>query len=112
MATMNTPVLVGSGNWKGEVLQSDRPVVVDFFAPGCQVCQRMEPIVHRMANIYADQVKIALCNVAEAPDIAQELHVMASPTFVFYKRGQVVDTLVGYVDEEHMRSKLQEVLAA
>jgi thioredoxin 1 len=109
---MEGVISVGSENWAREVIQSPQPVVVDFWAPSCAVCRSMEPIIHRMAHVFADQVRIAICNVAEVPDIAQRYHVMASPTLVFFKNGQVVDTLVGYLDEDHLTQKLNEVLEA
>lgn len=106
------PLQINAENFEAEVLQSETPVVVDFWAPMCNVCQLMEPIVHRMANIFHDQVKITLCNAAEAPELAAQYNVMASPTFVFFKNGAVVDSLVGYHDEAHFTAHLQTVLAA
>jgi thioredoxin 1 len=109
---MEGVISVGYENWAQEVVDSAAPVVVDFWAPGCAVCRSMEPIIHRMTHVFADRVKIAICNVAECPDIAQRYHVMASPTLVFFKGGHPVDTLVGYLDEAHLTEKLQEVLEA
>lgn len=99
-------------NFEAEVLRSELPVVVDFWAPGCAVCRRMEPIVRRMAHVFEGQVKIALSNAAEVPDLVQEYQIMASPTLVFFKNGRAVDTLVGYMDEDHLRAHLQTVLEA
>lgn len=107
---MTHPIQVNAENFEAEVLHSDQPVVVDFWAPACSVCRLMEPIVQRMAHVFADRVKITLCNAAEAPEIAQQYHVMASPTFVFFKNGEAVDTLVGYHDEAHFSAHLQTVL--
>lgn len=109
---MTEVTLVGPQNFEAEVLRSEIPVVVDFWAPGCAVCKRMEPIVRRMAHVFAGQVKIALCNVAEVPDRVQEYRIMASPTLVFFKNGRAVDTLVGYIDEEHLKAHLQAALQA
>lgn len=109
---MNHPLQINAQNFEAEVLQSETPVVVDFWAPACSVCQLMEPIVHRMANVFHGQVKITLCNAAEAPELAAQYHVMASPTFIFFKNGQAVDSLVGYHDEAHFTAHLEKVLAA
>ena len=109
---MPEPISVNPQNFEAEVLRSDKPVVVDFWAPACSVCKLMEPIVRRMGHVFEDQVKITLCNVAEAPDIARQFQVMASPTLVFFKNGRAVDTLVGYHDEAHLTAHLRTVLEA
>jgi len=109
---MTEPIYINTENFENEVLQSDKPVVVDFWAPACSVCALMEPIVHRMAHVFADQVKITFCNAAEAPQLVEKYQVMASPTFIFFKNGQQVDSLVGYHDEAHFTAHLQKVLAA
>jgi thioredoxin 1 len=105
-------IQVNPENFEAEVLRSDKPVVVDFWAPGCSVCRLMEPIVRRMAHVFQDRVKITLCNVAEAPDLVQQFQIMASPTLVFFKDGHAVDTLVGYMDEAHLTTHMQTVLQA
>jgi thioredoxin 1 len=109
---MATPLFVGSNNFEQEVLKAEKPVMVDFFAPSCLECRRLEPVVHQMAVAFHDQAKIAFLNVAEAPEIAEEYHIMASPTLVFFKDGQPVDTLIGYQDSAHLTAHLQHVLQA
>ena len=109
---MTTPVFVGTENFETEVLSAEKPVMVDFFAPSCLECRRLEPVVHQMARVFHEEVKIAFLNVAEAPEIAAQYHIMASPTLVFFKNGQPVDTLIGYQDAAHLTAHLQQVLQA
>ena len=109
---MTTPVLVDSASFQREVLRAEQPVVVDFFVPSCMECGRLDPVVHHLAHAFQDMAKICLLNVAEAPEIARQYHIMHSPTLVFFKNGQPVDTLLGYQDAAHLTARLQRVLAA
>jgi thioredoxin 1 len=107
-----TPVFVGTENFEREVLQAEKPVMVDFFTPTCLECRRFEPVVHQMAQVFHEEVKLAFLNVAEAPQLAEQYQVMHSPTLVFFKQGKPVDTLIGYQDAEHLTVHLQQVLRA
>lgn len=107
-----TPVFVGTENFTREVLEESKPVLVDFFLPSCVECRRLEPVVHQMAQLFQGDVKIAFLNVAEAPEIARQYRVLHSPTLVFFKRGEPVDTLIGYQDTEHLTAHLRQVLQA
>jgi thioredoxin 1 len=109
---MAAPVFVGRENFEREVLHADVPVMVDFFTPSCLECRRLEPVVHQLANVFHDSVKVAFLNVAEAPEIASTYQVMSSPTLMFFKNGKPVDTLIGYQDSEHLSTHLQQVLQA
>jgi len=109
---MATSMFVGSSNFEQEVLKAEKPVMVDFFAPSCLECRRLEPVVHQMAVVFEDQVKIAFLNVTEAPELAERYRIMASPTLVFFKNGEAVDTLIGYQDAAHLRTHLHQVIQA
>jgi thioredoxin 1 len=100
----------GADDFESEVLKCEKPVLVDFFAPSCSECRRLQPVVHQMSTIFHDRVKIAFLNVAEAPAIAEEYKIMASPTLIFFKNGQPVDTLFGYQDAAHLTAHLEHVL--
>ena len=91
-------------NFKSEVLGSDVPVFVDFWAPWCGPCQMMGPVVDELANEMADKkVKIGKVNVDECPVSAGEYNVMSVPTFLMFKGGQVVDQMVGGVSKEKLK---------
>ena len=94
-------------NFQSEVLNSDQPVLVDFWAPWCGPCQQMAPIIEELAHEYQDKgIKVGKLNVDENGSIANQYKVMSIPTFIVFKGGQVVDQVVGGVQ----KGRLEEVL--
>ena len=78
-----------------EVLASDVPVMVDFYADWCGPCRMVAPIVEELAGEYAGKVKIGKINVDENPNTAKQYNVMSIPTILFIKGGKVVDQVIG-----------------
>ncbi|MDQ3815642.1 MAG: thioredoxin [Armatimonadota bacterium] len=101
---------VGTGNFESEVVQSQQPVVVDFWAEWCQPCKMLSPVLDKVAQKYAGQLKVVKCNVDENQDIAMRYGVMSIPNLIFFKDGQVVNQAVGYMNEMQLSSKVDEVL--
>jgi thioredoxin 1 len=94
-------------NFEAEVLQSNVPVFVDFWAPWCGPCQMMGPIVEELAKDFEGKgVKIGKCNVDESNEVASKYNIMSIPTFLVFKNGQPVDQMVGGLQKE----KLQEMI--
>jgi thioredoxin 1 len=94
-------------NFEAEVLKSDIPVFVDFWAPWCGPCQQMGPIVEELAGEYdASKVKVGKLNVDENQAIAGKYQVLSIPTFLLFKNGEIADKLVGGVQKE----KIKEVI--
>ena len=88
-------------NFEAEVLQSEKPVVVDFWAGWCGPCKMVAPVLEEIAAEVAD-VKITKVNVDEQPELAQKFQVMSIPTMVLIKEGKVVDTTVGAQPKEDL----------
>jgi len=100
-----------SATFDAEVLQSDVPVLVDFWAPWCGPCRMMGPIVDAVAEKYAGRVKVCKVNVDEAGDIAGKFGIRSIPTLIIFKGGQQAETVVGALPEVELSQRLDRVLA-
>lgn len=93
-------------NFKSEALESDIPVLVDFYADWCGPCKMMAPIVHELADEYEGTFKIGKLNVDDNGETAQKYRVMTIPTMIILKNGEVVDSIVGVVPKKTLVDKL------
>lgn len=104
-------LVLTDANFEAEVLKSDVPVLVDFWAPWCGPCRVMSPMVEKLAGEYTGKpVKVGKMNVDENQATAEKYGIMSIPTFFFFKGGQVVDQIVGAQPEAIFREKLNAVL--
>ncbi|MGN0330790.1 MAG: thioredoxin [Kineothrix sp.] len=99
-----------TANFDAEVIKSDIPVLVDFYADWCGPCKMMAPIVESLAECYDGRIKVGKCNIDEEMDIAQRYRVMSIPTFIIFKGGEVIDTSMGVMDREELENKLKGLL--
>ena len=86
---------VNDTNFNEEVLEVDKPVLVDFYAPWCAPCRLAEPVLEELAEERQD-IKIVKLNVDENPETAQKYGVMSIPTVILFKDGEIVDQMVGF----------------
>ena len=91
MSEMN----ITRNNFEQEVLHSDKPVLIDFWAPWCGPCRMLSPVISEIAEEYGDKVKVCKVNVDEEGDLAAAFNVMSIPTLVVVKDGKVTNSAVG-----------------
>lgn len=94
-------------NFDQHIMQADKPVLVDFWAPWCGPCKVMSPIIDQLAG-EMDTVSFAKVNVDENPSLVQQFNILSIPTFIVYKGGQVVEQFSGSMSKEAFAEKLQK----
>lgn len=95
---------LSSENFKEEVLNSEKPVLVDFYADWCGPCNAMVPVIEELAKELEGKAKVGKINVDENSDIAVEYNVMSIPTLIIFKNGKEEKRLVGLRDKEELLS--------
>jgi thioredoxin 1 len=96
-------------NFEAEVLKSDKPVLVDFWAVWCGPCQMMGPIVEELAKEMGDKYKIGKMNVDENRETAAKFGIMSIPTLIIFKDGKAVKQLVGVQAKENLKEELEKL---
>lgn len=97
---------IKESTFKSDVLEADKPVVVDFWAPWCGPCRRFAPILEEVATELGDEVKVVKLNTDESPAIAGQYGVMSIPTLVMFKNGAEVGRIVGVVNKEQLKDRI------
>lgn len=103
-------VTITDANFESEVMQADKPVLVDFWAVWCGPCQVQGPIVEEIAQNFAGKAKIGKLNVDENPDTAMKFNVMSIPTLLIFKGGQVVKQFIGVQNKETLENELSKLV--
>ena len=100
---------INDANYK-ELLESGKPVVIDFWAPWCGPCRSIAPIVEELATAYEDRVIIGKYNVDEGDELGVEFGIRNIPTLLFFKDGQMVDKHVGTITHDALSAKIDALL--
>ncbi len=98
---------VTEATFKQEVLESDLPVLVDFWAEWCGPCKMIEPHVLALAEAYAGRMRVARMDADANPNILMDLGILGIPTLILFKDGQPVERLTGYMPRERIEAKLE-----
>ena len=100
---------VTDGDFEQEVLKSEKPVVVDFWAPWCGPCKAMSPLVDELASEVGEDVKVTKVNIDDNPNAPTQYGVRGIPTFMVFKGGEVVDTKVGGMSKSQLSEWVESV---
>jgi len=103
-------VEITDANFEAEVLNSDKPVVIDFWAEWCQPCKRIAPIFKDLADQYGDQVKIAKMDIDANPATPGKYGIRAIPTVLAFKNGEVVEQLQGQRPKADFEAQIKNLL--
>ena len=109
---MAEPFEVNDDNFQELVLDSDTPVMVDFWADWCGPCKMIAPAVHELAMEYDGKLKVGKLDVDASPKVAMQYGIRSIPALIFFKDGQPVDQVIGAVPKGALQKKVDAVLAS
>ena len=104
------PITVNDANFQAEVLASDKPVLVDFWAVWCGPCKMIAPVVEEIATEYDGKLKVTKMDVDSNPRTAMEYGIRSIPTLLIFKEGRVIEQIVGAVPKRHLVDKVTQHL--
>jgi thioredoxin 1 len=108
MSDISTAIIdVTQDNFQQEVLEASTPTIVDFWAPWCGVCKTVRPQIDAFANREKENIKVVAVNAQDHPDLANQYGVMALPTFLSFRDGQVIGQHVGALNEHQLKGLVE-----
>jgi thioredoxin 1 len=112
VADQKSYITLTDANFQKEVLQSDVPVLVDFWASWCGPCIALGPAIEQLAVEFQGKVKVGKLNVDDSPAVAQQFGIRSIPTMLFFNGGQVVDQQIGLLPKSQLAKKMESLQAA
>jgi len=101
---------INDNNFETEVLQSEKPVLVDFWAPWCGPCKAISPVIENLAGSFSDKIKFTKCNVDDNPVTPGKFEIRSIPTLIFFKNGEVIDQIVGMVPKTKLEEAINNII--
>ena len=101
---------INDSEFEAQVLNADKPVLVDFWAPWCGPCRAIAPVIEELAAAFGDKLIFAKCNVDESPVTPGKYGIKAIPTLIFFKGGQVAEQLTGMVAKARIEEAIQKII--
>lgn len=108
---MSKEMVITDSNFQNEVLSSQTPVLVDFWAEWCAPCRALAPVIEKIADSNAGKLKVGKLNVDENPNTAQQYGIQGIPTLLLFKQGKLAHQLVGYQSQSNIQRAIDEVVA-
>jgi thioredoxin 1 len=102
---------IDDSSFEAQVLQADKPVLVDFWAPWCGPCKAVSPIIEKLADSYGNQILFAKCNADDSQETAAKYGIKSIPTMMFFKNGNVFDKIIGSTNQAKIEEVLKKILA-
>jgi thioredoxin 1 len=103
---------VDEKTFQSEVLESERPVLVDFWAPWCGPCQMMAPVLDAVAEKMAAKLKVVKLNTDENINTAQKYQILGIPSLLVFKKGEVLERIMGFKPQQQLEAQLENILAS
>ncbi len=97
-------------NFESEVIKSNKPVLVDFGADWCAPCKMIEPILSEIAQEYSDKIKVGKVDVDKFPAIAARFSIRSIPTLFFFKNGEIINQMIGFMSKRDLKDKIDSLL--
>ena len=107
---MSNAIDISDDNFDSEVLKSDKPVLIDFWAEWCGPCKVLGPVIDEVAEDYSDRVKFVKLNIDNNPSNTQKFRIRGIPTLLLFKNGEKIDTSVGVLSKSELASFLDKNL--
>ena len=100
-------VIINKSNFENEVINADKPVLLDFWASWCGPCKMLSPVLSEIADEYVDVIRVAKVNVDDEPELAMKFRVSSIPMLVLFKNGRIISTSVGYRPKDEILNELK-----
>jgi thioredoxin 1 len=101
---------INDSSFDDEVLQSEKPVLVDFWAPWCGPCKAIGPIIEDLSGAFGDKIKFVKCNVDDNPATPNKYGIKSIPTLIFFDKGDVVNQIIGLVAKTQLEDAINNLL--